>query len=299
MAEPRDDGTTITLRDGRSLGVLEVGDPTGRPLFYFHGHPGSRLEALLCDATAKRHRARIIAIDRPGYGLSEPRPGRQILDWPTDVAEIAERMRVERFGVIGVSGGGPYAAACAFAMPLRVSCAALVAGVGPIDVPDATAGMMLVNKVVLRVSRVLPFLPHLAMAIFARLFARNGEAVLERVAKAFPPKDRAVLGNPDVRRIIAAAVTEGFRQGARDVARDTELYTRPWGFDLSDIEVEVHVFQGERDIQVPPTMGHYQAQAIPGAKAHFYDEDGHFSLAIDRMEDILAALVHSPGWSST
>ncbi len=294
-----DTGSAVALKSGRMLGVLEFGDPDGRALFYFHGHPGSRLEAVIADEPAKGHGLRMIALDRPGYGLSDDMPGRQILDWPRDVAEIADQRAIEHFGVIGVSGGGPYAAACAYAMPERVVTAALVAGVGPFDAPYATDGMMLLNRLLFRTSRSLPFIPVLVLTITKRVFERNADVWIERMSRFLPPKDRDVLRDPEIRRAVVASTREAFRQGARKVARDTELYARPWGFDLAEIKTEVHVFQGERDLQVPPAMGHYQAETIPGAEAHFYDEDGHLSLAIGRIDDVLSTLSNSKAWETS
>lgn len=288
-----DEGSTVALRDGRTIGVLEVGEPEGRPVFYFHGHPGSRVEALLAERSAKRHGLRLIALDRPGYGLSEAAPTRQILDWPRDVAEIADQRGIERFALLGVSGGGPYAAACAYALRRRVAVVALVAGLGPFDAPYAAGPALLPNRLVLGAGRILPFLPGLALTLMARLCERDPQRWIERMSKLMPSRDRETLAVPEVRRAMAAVVREAFRQGGPPLARDTQLYARPWGFDLAQIDAEVHVFQGGRDIHVPAAMGRYQAEVIPGAQLHFYEEDGHFSLAIDRMDDILSTLSSS------
>ncbi len=120
----------IKLRDGRSLGYAEYGTPVGKPVFYFHGFPSSRLDWPLfdTDAIAARLNARIIAADRPGYGLSDFKRGRKILDWPDDVVELADALQIDRFAVLGISGGGPYAEACSFKIPQRLSATAIVCG---------------------------------------------------------------------------------------------------------------------------------------------------------------------------
>ena len=102
---------TFTLADGRALGFAEYGNPNGKPLFYFHGHPGSRFEARYLENSET---ARIIGVDRPGLGLSTYKAGRKILDWPDDIAELANSLGIARFAVAGFSGGGPYALACAY-----------------------------------------------------------------------------------------------------------------------------------------------------------------------------------------
>src|SRR5438552_17010722 len=103
--------TSITLRDGRRLGYAEYGDPAGVAVFYFHGTPGSRLEGTIADEAAKRLRVRLIAIDRPGVGLSTFKPRRKLRDWPADVIALADALGIDRFAIVGLSGGGPHALA--------------------------------------------------------------------------------------------------------------------------------------------------------------------------------------------
>src|SRR5512138_1016983 len=122
---------TITLHDGRALGYVDYGDPSGRALLYFHGHPGSRREAAFLARQADEAGVRLVGVDRPGMGLSTYKPRRRLLDWPGDVTELADALRIDDFAVVGFSGGGPYAAACAFAIPERVTACGLVASVGP------------------------------------------------------------------------------------------------------------------------------------------------------------------------
>jgi pimeloyl-ACP methyl ester carboxylesterase len=111
---------TIRLRDGRRLGYAEWGDPDGRPLFYFHGWPGARVEGRLGDEAARAQGVRMIALDRPGMGLSDYQPRRTLVDWPDDVIQLAAAMGLDRFAVLGISGGGPYAAACAWKLSDRL-----------------------------------------------------------------------------------------------------------------------------------------------------------------------------------
>src|SRR5262249_939959 len=139
-ALPVEDGL-LTLRDGRRLGYAQYGQPGGEPIVFFHGHPGSRLEASLAHEAAAAAGLPVNALDRPGYGLSDFQPGRGITDWPADVAEAADALGIDTFSVAGGSGGGPYALACAWRLPSRVVRAAVISGVGPFQVPGITAGM--------------------------------------------------------------------------------------------------------------------------------------------------------------
>jgi pimeloyl-ACP methyl ester carboxylesterase len=131
----------ITLRDGRRLGFAEFGDRQGKPVFYFHGFPGSRLEARLADRISRESKIRFIGIDRPGYGLSSLKPGRTFVDWADDVIGLADALGVDRFSILGVSGGGPYAAACACKIPDRLDTIGIICGMGPVDVPGLLPDM--------------------------------------------------------------------------------------------------------------------------------------------------------------
>ena len=133
----------IKLKDGRLLGYTEYGAREGKPVFYFHGFPGSRLDWPFSDAddSATQLNARIIAVDRPGMGLSDFKPGRKILDWPDDVIELADALQVDHFGVLGISGGGPYATTCAYKIPERLTTTAIVSGMGPLEAPRIKEGM--------------------------------------------------------------------------------------------------------------------------------------------------------------
>jgi pimeloyl-ACP methyl ester carboxylesterase len=285
---------TLRLRDGRLLGYAEYGDPKGAPLFYFHGHPGSRVEAELGDATAARQGVRIVGLDRPGYGRSDFKPRRTLLDWPDDVVEAADALGIDRFAVLGASGGGPYAAACAFRIPQRLTAVAVVSGVGPFDAPEATKGMRWQNRVGFGVAGRLPWLARVAMWSMARQVRRSPERVVAAIGRALAEPDRLVLNRPEVRRTFKAVVAEAFRAGSRGAAWDMTLLARPWGFRLEDITMEVHLWQGEEDVLVPPSMGRHLAAAIPNCEATFYPGEGHL-LAVDHQDDIQAALVSSGG----
>ena len=125
------DSQTILLPDGRTLGFADYGDPGGRPLFYCHGWPGSRLQARTIDEHGRRRGLRVIAPDRPGIGLSDARPGRGFSDWPADIAGLADSLRIDRFLLLGISGGGPYALAAAALLPDRIDAVAVVSGAPP------------------------------------------------------------------------------------------------------------------------------------------------------------------------
>jgi pimeloyl-ACP methyl ester carboxylesterase len=284
-------GKTLQLEDGRLLGYAVYGDPEGRPVFYFHGFPGSRLEARLADQVAASLGIRLIALERPGFGLSDFKAGRTIIEWPDDVVKIADALGINRFGVLGVSGGGPYATACALRIPQRLTAAAIVCGLGPLDIPNGTDRMIRNNHLMFLLGRRLPWLARLSLWRTGCQVRSNPEKMLGHMIGALPVPDKAVLARPEVKTTVKENIAEAFRSGCRGAVCELLLCTRPWGFALKDIATRVDLWHGEEDRSVPSTMGRYQARAIPNCRATFYPDEGHFSLAINHMEEILSSLL--------
>jgi len=166
----RNEDNILILSDGRKLGYAEYGDAKGKPIFFFHGWPSSRIQGEILDVSAKKLHARIIAIDRPGYGLSTFKKNRTLLEWPNDVTKLADYLNIKKFAVIGVSGGGPYAAVCAYKIPERLTNAGIVVGLAPTNIQGVLQGMAFMNKLAWSSYHKFPFLMqvtsfiHLAIA---------------------------------------------------------------------------------------------------------------------------------------
>ena len=146
MSSTRRPATVLALADGRRLGYAEFGDPSGAPCLYFHFSPGSRLEPAAVFSGVRQpwlRGVRLVSADRPGFGLSDRQPTRTLLDWPGDMAALADHLGIDRFAVLGASGGGAYALACARLLPSRLTAAVVVSGIGPLDRPGATTAMAL------------------------------------------------------------------------------------------------------------------------------------------------------------
>lgn len=285
----RHDAEVLVLDDGRRLGYAEHGRRDGEPFFYFHGHPGCRLEASFAEAAAAQENVRIVALDRPGYGLSDFKPHRTMLDWPDDVREAADLLHIDRFSVVGASAGGPYALACAYRLPQRIVRAAVLSGVGPYGVPGITQGMRWQNRVGLQWAGRMPALAGLMMRSMHRGIRRRPARTIEALARAMSAVDAGIVLRPDVREILIADLVEAFRQGSRGAAADLVLLGRPWGFSLQDVKTPVYLWQGEADVLVPPAMGRYQAAQIPNCRAHFLAGEGHL-LVINHILDVIRTL---------
>ncbi|HEX73799.1 MAG TPA: alpha/beta hydrolase [Dehalococcoidia bacterium] len=286
MATDRTD-QTIKLKDGRLLGYAEYGNPDGKPVFYFHGFPSSRIDWVLfdTDGIAARLNARIIAADRPGYGLSDFKRSRKILDWPDDVIELADTLQLGRFSVLGISGGGPYALACAHRIPDRLSTAAIVCGMGPSEAPGAKDGtaMLLPGKSTLT--------RKLLLILMAMGFHRNPDRFLSKMKDTVADPDKLLMDQTKFVQAFTNSMLEAFKMGTRGASWDAVLYKRPWGYQLHDISMQLHLWHGELDTQVPVSVGQYVANTVPDCRAKFLPNEAHLSLAHNYIEEILNILV--------
>jgi len=288
-----DHSSRIALRDGRRLGYAEYGDLGGAPVFYFHGMPGSRLQRHPDPAVASDLGVRVITCDRPGYGLSDFQTGRRLLDWPRDVTQLADALGIERFAVLGVSGGGPHAAACAYALPERVTRAGIVSSPRPLGGWQDAAGMSSLARLALGIGARAPLLLRPVVWALSNP-GRNSEQFVLSSARYLPPADQAVLQRAAFRAMMIEDSAEAGRRGVRAYWWDLALLTRPWGFDLGGIHVPVHLWHGEADNIVPAAMGHYLAAAIRTCQASFLPGEGHF-LVFNHLWDILRVLVAPSG----
>lgn len=281
---------TIICRNGRVLGYAEYGDPAGRPVFYFHGFPGSRFEAQATDVIAAQHGLRIIASDRPGIGLSDYQPGRAIGDWPADVVELADALGIAHFGVLGISGGGPYALACAAKIPQRLTGVAVVCSVAPPDVPGIARDMTCFARSALFLSRWWPWGLRLLYRSMVRQIQHNPDGYLGRLAKMASAADQQALSRHVIRQTLIASFREAVRRGSEGGLHELRLYTQPWGFRLEDVLMPVQLWHGGLDRVTPPGMGHYLHEVLPACQASFYADEGHYSLPINHMSEILMSL---------
>lgn len=282
---------SFTLPGGRRLGYAEFGTSDGPPVIYCHGFPASRLEAGLVEEAAERARVRLIAIDRPGYGLSDYQPGRRLTDWPEDVAAMADGLGLKRFAVLGVSGGGPYALACARHLPRRLTRVGVVCGLGPLAESQLLQVMAWPARFSFSFIRRQPRIARLFFRGAAgSLFKGFPALALEVLTVTEPPADVSVLRRTEVKQRLLASLREAFRHGGRGAALELELLGRPWGFDLEQIAVPVLLWHGREDRTVPVGHGEYVAARLPHCRAAFMAGEGHFSLPVLHAETILKTL---------
>jgi pimeloyl-ACP methyl ester carboxylesterase len=279
----------LRLADGRRLGFAQYGAGAGQPLLFFHGTPGARLVAGLAHRSALRLNVRLIAPERPGFGRSDFQARRRILDWPDDVAALADALGLERFAVAGVSGGAPYALACAWRLPERVRAVGIVSGMTPLDGPPPRPPVGRGRRLGLAAVRGLPWLARGAFGIAAPVVRRWPERALDLIAALAPAADAAILARPEVRPVLTQDMRAALRGGGRGAAHELALLGRPWGFCPGAIGTPVELWHGEADPAVPIAAARRLAARMPTCSPRFLSGAGHFWL-VDHHEEVLATL---------
>jgi pimeloyl-ACP methyl ester carboxylesterase len=257
-------------------------------VFDFHGNPGSRLSFWGREDEVVGSGARVISVDRPGIGLSDPSPGRTVADWPADVTELADAVSLGRFAVMGHSVGAAYAAACAHALPERVTAAALVSPIIPLDSPGAVDELGKPEQ--WRLARDRPHALRVSIRILFGV-ARVAPGLGRRIFGAkSTPAERAIASRPEVTKRALASARESTRQGALGLVEDMRVAMRPWGFDPAQIRVPLLVWQGDEDSSIRESWGEWWANTVPRARLIRCPGEGHL-LIEERMGEILASLI--------
>jgi pimeloyl-ACP methyl ester carboxylesterase len=284
-------GRQAQLPDSRRLGFAEFGDLAGKPIFLFHPHPGSRLFRHPDDEIANTLGVRLITVDRPGFGLSDVQRGRRLLDWPDDVAHLADALDIDRFAVVGVGAGGAYAAACAYKIPRRVTIAGLVSSIAPADRRGTRDHMIPMLRNFYTMASITPTLLRLTLYFGAREAQHTPETYLSRLGvPTLCASDRTrLIDDADVRELMIEDIREAFCNNSTPFADDMVLVSRPWGFRLRDIRVPVDVWHGEHDVFYPVQMGHVLADEIFGSRVHTFLDEG-YAVIFNHWSIILSTL---------
>lgn len=283
----------LRLADGRSLDVFLDGRQDGTPLLFHIGTPGAGLPFTpFVEALAERG-LRYVSFSRPGYGSSSRREGREVVDVVEDAEAVLDAIGADRCYLIGWSGGGPHALACAARMPARVIAAATIGSVAPYPAEglDWSAGMGAENIEEFDAALAGPD----ELITFKERAAPAWRVVTpEEVAEAFgdliDDVDRGSLTGAFA-GWMADVFHEALRGGYWGWFDDDMAFTRPWGFDLDEIRVPVFVWQGAHDRMVPFAHGEWLASHIPGARPRLFQEHGHLTLAVDSLPRIVDDLL--------
>lgn len=284
------DELVLDLADGRRLGYSVWGPPDAPPILYCHGFPTNRQELLMIQPVLEQRgvEARIVVLSRPGYGASTFQPNRSFLDWPQDVAEAADRLGIDRFAVLGVSGGSPYALACGHSMADRVSRLGIVVGMAPIE----ATGMA--NASAISGPSARKFVRRFQFGMMAFAFNRGREdRFLEQSNSTMGEADRLAMERPEMRDWMVDMMQESLAQGGRAATYEAGLYRTEWGFKPEEVELETQLWYGGADKTVPASAGLWLADRIPNSSYVVWPEHGHFTWMIGgEAADVVNAMTH-------
>jgi pimeloyl-ACP methyl ester carboxylesterase len=278
---------------GRTIAVVEEGDPAGAPVVYHHSTPGCGELYRTWVEDARERGIRLIGYDRAGYGASDRHPGRSVADVAPDIAAVADALGLDRFLTWGMSGGGPHALACAALLGDRVAAAAVFASAAPADQPDLDfpAGMGEENVVEFAAAmegedKLRPMHEEWV----AQMRAATPEDVADQLRTIISEPDRAVLTG-ELAEFLHRTFLAGNARGVGGWLDDDLAFTRAWGFDVADISIPLQLWQGAQDLMVPHAHGEWLAAHIPGVDARFSAEDGHLTLTERRLGEVHAWLL--------
>lgn len=297
--ESKEPGQTITLPEGRQLGYLVVGE--GRPIFWFHGAGSCRLEVLAPKGTAGFQAFQLIAVDRPGFGLSTYHPNASFRGFAADVSFLADHLGLDnRFQVVGISAGGRYAIACAALLATRLSRVVVLSG---LSLPLDTSGMSAMNKMFWRLG---------AMPVLGTFYQRQQRQAIFRMAqdadlftgskagkfflKDLPEGDRMLLATPsEIREALLRSFVSSYGQGSNSIkagVQEVRLVKKGWDVDLSQIlSGMVHIWHGTADRTVPISNAYRNVRAIHGAHLKIFENEGHFFVMnhLQELGELLAS----------
>ncbi|HXG80036.1 MAG TPA: alpha/beta hydrolase [Methyloceanibacter sp.] len=279
------------IAGGRSLGYAEFGDPQGKAVLALHGTPGSRFMFALTDEAARARRLRIVAPERPGYGLSDYAPAGSLMELAADIAALADALQLEDLALLGVSGGAPHALAAAAALHDRVALLALISPVGPVaDCKDRIRMSRLHRFIFTRIGRSDPTCASFFWLV--RMLVRTAPDVAYRgLMQRVVASDRALLKQAEVKANLQAALKEGLRRGIKGARQDLRLFCAPWRLRLEDIDVPTLIWQGSDDTIVPPGAAYKLAELLPNCQLNVVQGAGHYWVfgAFTRVLDTIQA----------
>ena len=278
--------------NGAVVAFNEYGDPHGAPVFFCHGWPSSRTMAELTDEAASNLGLRIISPDRPGIRDSKFDPNRTLLDWPPLLRELAVHLQIDKFKILAISGGAPYAYAAAWMLPERVEAIAVVSGAPPIAELQDRSGLLTLYNRLLALRRSWPGLLRFLFQV-ARPFASMKVPIRIRplLLKILQPCDANVLRDTKSFEACFESARQAWRSSAAGVMIDADIYAQPWGFSLEEVRVPVRLWHGKKDRTFSFRLAEEIATRLPNCEFQLVEGAGQYSLPIRHTREILADLM--------
>jgi pimeloyl-ACP methyl ester carboxylesterase len=290
------EASIISLASGQTIAVAEYGAPGGDPIFFSHGWPSSRTMAELTDDAARDLNLRIISPDRPGIRDSSLHPNRRLLDWPPLLEELADKLGLRQFRILGISGGAPYAFASAWSAPHRVRAIAVVSGAPPlVDLGDRRGLLPLYRWMLLLYPRYRELLRYSFHFVRPFLSIKLPVRLRPLLLKLLQPCDANVLRDISAFDACFESQRQAWRASADGLMADAEIYAQPWGFSLEEIRVPVRLWHGRKDRSFHWELADSLGKHLPNCTTRIVEGEGHYSLPIRHMHEILADLKSTQG----
>ncbi|MFK5892503.1 MAG: alpha/beta hydrolase [Pseudomonadota bacterium] len=273
------------LNDKKQISWSEYGSPFGIPVFYFHGTPGSNIEASSADIIANELGVRLIAPDRPGYNESDVQDGFSLLDWANVIKQLADNLNIHKFSIIGYSAGGPYALACAHEIPDRINHIALISSMASFE---SSAMQTHINA---------SFKPLYELAVTdlpatiqqVSQLANTVDSLQEALSAELPSVDLSVIQDKNFKTIFHENLTVSLKNGVYGIVNDLHNIAQPWQFDAQLIDHKIDIWHGNDDLTVGPAVGGYLNDILQDTDIHLLDNEGHF-LMFSHWVDILRSI---------
>jgi pimeloyl-ACP methyl ester carboxylesterase len=237
-----------------------------------------------------KHNFRIISPSRPGMGQSDRHKNRTFIDWTKDTIELADHLGIDKFAILGYSGGAPYTLACALKMPDRLLSAVIVSGAGQMNQPEVKNNLDLKHRIFWNVADKFPFLLPIVLKKMRQYREMSDEDILSRFERNMPRADFETFKQNGRVALSKRGIEETFRD-MNGVAMDVRLPIRPLGFELGMIRFPITFFHGREDNTVPIEVVEWMVPRIPNTKLITYPNDGHVSVICEHFDEIAKALL--------
>lgn len=282
---------TLQLQDGRNLAYMEYGNAKGEPVFHCHSIFGSRLElAFEAHEIAKKKSVRLIVLDRPGYGASDPNPDASFVNWSKDLVELADHLKIEKFSLTGYVMGGMYVLACAHEIPERIKRVASISnGVMP-ESPSDYKEFIPFYRMNIRLAKYMPKAYELISSIFIKGALSDPDSFIKQMSENLNSADKEIMNSLNFKNELVTSLKEAFLQGGKASSREMIYFTHDWAFKTSNIKVPVDIWQGTDDCHVPRVLGERFAEQIKDANLFTKEGQGHY-LFFTHWEEILDELL--------
>lgn len=285
---------TIKLSDGRQLGYAVYGPASGRPVLYYHGTPSSRLELLLLrhygvdlEGLLTEAGLKLVAVDRPGMGLSTFNSKGDFLSFAGDAGELMQQLGILNCPVLCWSGGGPYALATAYRYPARITHATIICGFSR-HFDNEVVKAMYNNIWYFRAAKCIPAVLRAGLYFVSRRRARH---TIPQKMTGLPFKDFQYMKRlRDLRTLARYTLREACRVNAKGAVHEARNYFKPFGFDLTTIQQPVHYWWGSQDTSVIELHALAVEKYVPNATMHYRSHEGHLSIWVRHMKEVLQTI---------